>query len=515
VAAAAAVLTAVAFLLLPDFNAPGLEMDEGTVLAYPSRILDGALPHRDYSTPYGPGGFWFLAGTFELFGASPDVERAVGLFYRLVIVGTIFSVALPARLPVASTCGLVCGTVLLPLDLLASSGIGAIAFGLLGLGVALAAAAGRQWGSERRLPLLAGLALGTAILFRLDFALAVLLGALPPAVALRPPARRWLAGGIAMAVALYVPDVIASWGNLGQLATDATHAADGRRLPIPALSSDLGQLFAAEVLCTALAVAVGGLLFRRPNGSLPGRALLSVGLFAAGMQPWVLSRIDIGHVTPVAALTVGLAPLIAAAIVHLARGGAAGRAPMLAALSAGAGIALLLAPSMMRGQVHLQFDRLLGLGEDGAATVVRRGDRWFPLDRDARPQAVRALLRDVERHSRAGDRLFVGTGDLRRTPYVDTFLYYLLPELEPATFYMEFSPGSANRPGSGLANEIRRADVVILSRRWDSWNERNDSRKFGPAAPNRVVQREFCLRSRHGPYELYRRCDSWIPPGPH
>ena len=54
------------------------EMDEGAVNAYAARILDGAVPHRDFLTFYGPGNLWLVAGAFEVFGESVGVERAVG-----------------------------------------------------------------------------------------------------------------------------------------------------------------------------------------------------------------------------------------------------------------------------------------------------------------------------------------------------------------------------------------------------------------------------------------------------
>jgi hypothetical protein len=73
----------------------------------------------------------------------------------------------------------------------------------------------------------------------------------------------------------------------------------------------------------------------------------------------------------------------------------------------------------------------------------------------------------------------------------------------------------ANADDSGLADELRSADVVILSSIRDDWNEPNDSRVFGPDEPNRVVARDFCLVQSFGTglygrglYELYTRCDA-------
>jgi hypothetical protein len=103
--------------------------------------------------------------------------------------------------------------------------------------------------------------------------------------------------------------------------------------------------------------------------------------------------------------------------------------------------------------------------------------------------------------------LFVGTGDLRKTPYSDAYLYYMLPNLDPATYYIEMDPGVANAKDSGLAQQLASADTVILSTIWDAWSEPNDSRKFGPNTPNEVLARDFCkVGDFGGHYRLYRRC---------
>ena len=71
----------------------------------------------------------------------------------------------------------------------------------------------------------------------------------------------------------------------------------------------------------------------------------------------------------------------------------------------------------------------------------------------------------------------------------------------------------ANAEGSGMADELRAADIVILSSIRDDWDEPNDSREFGPNEPNEVVEDDFCLVDSYGTglggrglYELYRRC---------
>jgi hypothetical protein len=141
------------------------------------------------------------------------------------------------------------------------------------------------------------------------------------------------------------------------------------------------------------------------------------------------------------------------------------------------------------------------------------GDRHFYYARTDAVAAVNAMLPVVDRVSDPGDRLFVGPGDLRKTPYSEAFLYFLLPELVPATRYIEMDPGVANAEDSGLADELHAADVVILSSIRDDWNEPNDSLDDGPNEPNEVLASEFCLVESFGEglfgrglYELYVKC---------
>jgi hypothetical protein len=145
---------------------------------------------------------------------------------------------------------------------------------------------------------------------------------------------------------------------------------------------------------------------------------------------------------------------------------------------------------------------------------MRNGDRVFYYGRPDAVVAVNELLPVVEELAEPGDTLFVGTGDLRKTPYSEAFLYYLLPRLDPATRYIEMDPGVANAADSGMADELRAADIVILSSIRDDWNEPNGSADFGPDEPNQIIEREFCLVQSFGTglfgrglYELYTSCD--------
>jgi hypothetical protein len=96
---------------------------------------------------------------------------------------------------------------------------------------------------------------------------------------------------------------------------------------------------------------------------------------------------------------------------------------------------------------------------------------------------------------------------MRRVPYNDTFLYYLLPHYTPGTASMEFEPGLTNRKGTTLTDEMERADAFISSDRWLNWDEPNDAMVPGDPGPAEVLRRRFCLRHDYGKgYELFLPC---------
>ena len=69
--------------------------------------------------------------------------------------------------------------------------------------------------------------------------------------------------------------------------------------------------------------------------------------------------------------------------------------------------------------------------------------------------AMQAAVDELAASAEPGDRLLVGPSDLRRTWYSDVFVYWLLPELDPATYFIEMDPGLANDEGSRLADRRR------------------------------------------------------------
>ncbi|MEZ5204048.1 MAG: hypothetical protein R2701_06620 [Acidimicrobiales bacterium] len=57
----------------------GPPMEEGFMLVFPERVLDGDVPHKDFLHLYGPGSLWALAAWYRIVGVSIAAERLFGL----------------------------------------------------------------------------------------------------------------------------------------------------------------------------------------------------------------------------------------------------------------------------------------------------------------------------------------------------------------------------------------------------------------------------------------------------
>ena len=137
---------------------------------------------------------------------------------------------------------------------------------------------------------------------------------------------------------------------------------------------------------------------------------------------------------------------------------------------------------------------------------VHYNGRTFYYGRPDVAKSAQDLLDVIPKYARPGDKLFVGRTDLRKTPYSDAYLYYLLPEYAPGTYYIEMDPGVANADDSRMPKDLKRSQLVILSGVWNDWSEPNDSRKLGSPKSNRVLHRLFCRQDWFG-----QRPDDGVP----
>lgn len=501
------VVCGLAVLMAPAFRRAGNVFDEGLLLAYPLQVLHGAVPHRDFASFYGPGTPWLLAGWYEVAGATQTAERILGLFYQAIIVLSLFFLCLPAGRLAALASAVAPSALLVWIDLEATPPVGALAFGLASLAVLAVAYPGE--GRRARGFLIAGLLIAVGVLIRLDFALALLAAAVPFLAGARAAARRRFAVGVLCGAVVYlVHGAIVGPGRISRIVSDLVASGPARRLPID-LGTDQAKvgLFALVAALALLAVAAYS---RRRAGSTrrSARTLTALALLSLGLAPYALSRLDWVHVIP--GSIPSLAALPAAAAV-LAGSLARRRSAAAVGTAVATGVLLVqLAPLAIETRVRQNLDGLRGRPYPRGEKLVVDG-RSFRVASADDPRGVRRVLGIARRAERAGARtLFVGPRDLRTSNANDAYLYYLLDGLKPASYYLEMNPRTANRDGSGLADDLRTADVLILNRRWDVSAEPNDSNRPGPSEPNAVVRRDFDVVLRTGPYAvLLRRRAGW------
>src|SRR2546430_7588247 len=143
-------IIALAFLipLRGLLRSQGPPMEEGFMLVFPERLLNGDLPNRDFLHLYGPGSLWVLAGVFKAFGTSLTAERLVALLQQIGVVMGVYALARHWGRTVALPCALISLVIIVPpIGLTALGWVGGVALGLLGLAVALE---GRRIDDPRR-----------------------------------------------------------------------------------------------------------------------------------------------------------------------------------------------------------------------------------------------------------------------------------------------------------------------------------------------------------------------------
>src|SRR5713226_1265660 len=125
----------------------GPPMEEGFMLVFPERVLNGDLPNRDFLHLYGPGSLWLLAGVFKTFGVSLTAERLVALLQQMGVVLGVYGLARYWSRAIALCCGLISLVIIVPsIGLTALGWVGGVALSVLGLLVALKA----RWATDER-----------------------------------------------------------------------------------------------------------------------------------------------------------------------------------------------------------------------------------------------------------------------------------------------------------------------------------------------------------------------------
>ncbi len=491
-----AVAALLLWLLSARFELPAAPMDEGMLLVYPEQILKGKLPYRDFDSAYGPANPYVLAGAYAVFGHGIFVERAVGLGYRLLILAAIFALGRRWGSHVGAGCMLLAGLFLIPTNVVAYAWMGGVACMLWCLWAATSGGGGGR-------KFCAGMLAAAALLYRADLGPAVLLAT--GALLMWMPARDrkcFIAGAtcglLPLAALALAVGPVRLYENLFHF--PVLHS--GRKLPIGLDSGWMLWILGMHMASSVLAIVSGWLAARSDRTDIRARLLVALGLCALGCSHQAVQRFDPTHLFFACFLSIGILPLALLTAVERQRGPSSSLSrPMLAVASVLLAVAIT-SPAVI-SCMHQAVRFSMGT-EEAAASFIRVNARAYPLRSSGDVQRTAACLEVVQWHAAPGERLFVGPRDLRQTNYNDTFIYHLLPELTPATYFLEMNPGSANRPSSQLASDVASADWLILNRFWDEPTLDRAARNASDA-PCEVVRTQFTLVHDFSGFEVYRR----------
>ena len=483
-------------------------MEEGSLLVGAELVLAGRTPHGGFEHLYGPADVWFVAAAFALVGKYVVVERLVGLGYRLLLLWGVHRIARRWGWGVATGATLLAWAVIAPFGLIAYSWIGGIAFGAASLAVALDAE------TRPRLWVVSGALAGMALLFRADLVLALGLSLVPLVWTAGREQRARFVGGLCVGAAAYGVHLLTAGPAAvlqGMFVDPVLRMRPGRRLPVPPRLDDSGEFFArldhylrgpetlpgldrpaqiAALFWIVLAVAGVALWLAWRAGD---RRLLAFALLAAGTLPQMLQRPTPNHLSFVGVL---ILPVAAVAVAErLTRRTACGLvAPVVLACL------VVVAPHHVGRALHRTF-----LDPPAAAWAVHDARR-LPVGSQQAADDLEGILGALADTAAPGDRLFVGPEALARTNYSETYLYYLTPDYEPASYHLQMNPGLANRLGGRLAEDVASADWLILTSLFDGWAEPNRSVQDGDLRADTVVESSFCAVETIGKRTLYGRC---------
>jgi hypothetical protein len=495
---AAIVILIILVPLSHGFRVPAVPMDEGSLLLYPERILKGDLPYRDFETFYGPANLWVLASAYTLFGTHIFTERAVGLIYRLLILVAVFVLAQRRGTLLAAGCTAIAGFLLICTWLAAYAWMGAIACGLWSVLIA------SRTDSESRC-FFGGLLAGCALLFRVDLGIALIASGIPLFWAMNRNGKIKYIGGACVALLPLLAITVAAGPRqiLNNLFVfPVLYSSPARHLSIASARNFVIYLFVAHAAASLVNLVAGVAAMRGGWLKEDARMFLSTALFGAGLTHQVAQRLDPIHILFAALISLPFLPLGLDVFISPGRVTPQNRVSSWAAFGVLAILGVIV--PKFTSIVWQELTSAVGFRPKNAFFLERNG-RAFPFPDKELAMSVGKMLDELNKISSPGQRLFVGPADLRRTNNCDTFVYYMAPQLNPATYFLEMNPLSANRPGSRLTTDIERADWLVLNRQWDSWHEPNKSAEFLSDAPNSVVRNQFALYSTFGPYLLYRR----------
>ncbi|MBA3982752.1 MAG: hypothetical protein H0X61_04345 [Acidimicrobiia bacterium] len=518
------------------YTATGGTMEEGFMLYFPELVKQGKVPNVDFLHLYGPGALHVLAGWYEVFGNTLAAERTFGLLQNLGIIFAVYAIVRPWGRIAAAGAGVVAVIIIMTaIGLQAMAWHGALALGLWTVVFAVRARhlnpSAHRWLPWAATGLLAGLALS----YRPDAVIGIGLAVGVVAWRDKGDAYRPLLGGAAVGlIPMWIHIVMAGIGPSirGMVLDPVFELRPGRELPsppswnaidgfllrvveffppwweLPALGAPR-QLFLwfFGMIAAAIAIPAWAWWRRRRGDDTSGTlVLLAAGLFALGILGQGLQRPDSTHMAWVTIASWPLLVPVVIDVVRTLRPSVQWRSASVSAIAAVAVLMFVVCPFYTYRQYVLATRVTAGDLPD--PFPVNRDDKTFYFGDIRAADSMQQAIDDLDQWSRPGESLIVGPYDLSRTYYSESFVYWMFPELEAGTYFIEMDPGVADAPDSGLAEEVADADWVLLTRYWVDWNEPNISGRSRSQAPNEVIADRFCLVGNYvdAYVTLYRNC---------
>ncbi|KRB43853.1 hypothetical protein [Terrabacter sp. Root181] len=464
-----------AFVILPALATLRLPLgpDEVGLVLYPLKLSEGLVIHRDFFSPYGPGGNRVVQGVFAVFGPSITVERCVGIAYHLLIALGLFVLARPLGRVPATAAGLTCAVCFLWFAPAAYAWFG---------GLALAVGSLALLANSRRpaVAVIAGALAGLIPFWRPEMAI-LWLAAVPLCVA----THRKLAYVVGLAVG-----AIPVAAHLATAGISVFANAIASRLSVNGQTS-LTNVDAKVWILLGLSVLGIGVQFWCSHSSATQRPLfLSTAILGTLLMPQALQRTDVYHTIYAACV---ILPMTAATLISRLDAGLVARTltPLrLVAAATAVGVSVAVGSLLI---YQLPWSTLESAG------------RALPVTPDSR-QRLSQVMATLRSHVKPGSKVFMGSQDMSRPGVNDNELYYLLPEYRSPFFYLELAPGASERAGSPLVQDILSADALVLR---DTPREATDS-EYPNVTPgvqdaNEIVKANFCLVDTVGVSQIYVR----------
>jgi hypothetical protein len=453
------VISVFSYLAL-DLNRPINLYDEGTIVYGAARVLQGAIPYRDFWSVYSPGQFYVVAWLFQLFGPSIYIARIWDILVRFLIVVAVYLITrrLTAT-PPAILSAVIAAVIIVPLDFY----YGYTAFpSLLFMLLSIAALVNYISSRQSRWIVGCGVCIGVTTLFRADFGAYIFLAITLPGIIIgaaqafrrRPfpilpvvPAQRrnlfrpifLFAGGLAAVILPVLAYLLfnVSWGDLWfDLVAFPLQIPAYRHLPYPPLvpSEDTVLLFWLRFYIPILVAVISSVLLLIRYRYLKdtdqilayvwGRMALILSAMLLFLQ--TISRNSDVHITPSYVVTSILLALLLFDIHSsdqslLVRAGGTGGVSIICAC-------LLIIPLSAWFYVQKEITQL-----DCVSKLERSGCIYVPSD-------TRQAITYITAHTRPDEAVYVGLTRHDKGVSND-IMFYFLANRRSATPYYELHPG--------------------------------------------------------------------------